>query len=98
MFLETELQKIDREYFRVIDTEDNVITLESKNTHHGWHIYRPGFWNYHGAPIIIFHRHENQSEYHRHATSQSLSQALRLIRRHDSYQINVRWGGRSFTD
>ncbi len=98
MFTTAELNMIDREYFTVIDTEDNVITLVSKNTHHGWHIYRPDFLSHKSRPIIIFHRHENQSEYHKHTQVKTLSNALRHIRQHDTYQINVRWRGSDYEE
>ena len=98
MFTQQELQMIDRKYFTVIDTEDNVITLVSKNTHHGWHIYKPKYLQRNSRPIIIFHRHENQKEYHKHAAVKSFSNALRHIRKHDRYQIDVRWRGKTYKE
>ena len=44
-------------------------------------------------PIIIFHRHEDQTEYHKHAQVINLRFALSEIRKHDTYQINIRWRG-----
>lgn len=63
MFTGREYQSIDRRYFRILDREENVIVLMSINTGHCWHLYRP--YN-NRSDVIIFHRHENQTEYHRH--------------------------------
>ncbi|MCR5232985.1 MAG: hypothetical protein K6E53_03650 [Lachnospiraceae bacterium] len=98
MFTAKELNMVSRKYFRVVDIEEDVITLISKNTHHGWHIYRPKNEYQQVKNCILFHRHENQTEYHRHGYYKSLDEALDQIRRHDNFQINTRWKGKSFKE
>ena len=98
MFSALELNMLDRSYFRVIGVEEDVISLESKNTHHGWYLYRPLSRSADSSHCIIFHRHEDQVEYHKHGQATSFKSALRQIRRHDRFQIDVRWKGRSYAD
>lgn len=98
MFTAQELNMVSRKYFRVVDQDEDIISLISKNTRHGWYIYRPSNGDRHVKGCIIFHRHENQTEYHRHGYTKTLDEALDQIRAHDNYQINTRWKGKSFTN
>ena len=98
MFTAKELKMIGRNYFRVLDMDDSAITLESKNTRHCWHIFRPENEYQQTRHVIIHHKHENQTEYHRHGYSKTFEDAIEQIKRHDNYQINTRWKGKSFTN
>ena len=88
MFTGEEHQSIDRRYFRILEREEDIIVLKSINTGHCWHLYKP--YN-DRSDVIIFHRHENQTEYHRHDSVASLKEALQQIMSHDQFQIEVRW-------
>ncbi|MCR5650225.1 MAG: hypothetical protein K6F86_03495 [Lachnospiraceae bacterium] len=93
MFTAKELNMVSRKYFRVLDQEDDIISLESKNTRHGWYIYRPYNKYQNVTNCIIYHRHENQTEYHKHGYTKTFDEAINQNKQHDNYQINVRWGG-----
>lgn len=93
MFTGREYKSIDRSYFRVLDREEDVIVLMSLNTGHCWHLYKPYSDR---SDCIIYHRHENQTEYHRHGdVMPSLSAAIKSIKKHDQFQIYGRWHGKS---
>ena len=96
MFTAKELNMVSRKYFRVLDQEEDIISLESKNTRHGWYIYRPSNKYQNVTNCIIFHRHENQTEYHKHGYTKTFDEAISQIKQHDNYQINTRWKGKSF--
>lgn len=96
MFTARELNMVCRKYFHVVDIEDVVITLISKNTLHGWHIYRPKNEYQHITSCILFHWHENQTEYHRHGYYKNFDDVIKQIQQHDNYQINTRWKGKSY--
>ena len=96
MFTAQELNRISRKYFRVVDIDEDTVSVISRNTLHGWYIYRPSNKYLKITECIIFHRHENQTEYHRHAYTKTFEEAIKLIKEHDNYQINTRWGGKSF--
>lgn len=98
MFTAKELNSIDRNYFYVIDVSDTIVRLQSKNTLHGWHIVQPDneYVSYSGC--IIYHRHENQYEYHRHGYAKNLQDAIKQIKSHDQFQIKNRWKGFSYSD
>lgn len=98
MFSHQELNSIDREYFYVIDISDDIVILQSKNTLHGWHIVRPSdeYISYDG--VVIYHRHENQYEYHLHDRAKSLNEAIKKIKAHDSFQIKTRWKGFNYSN
>ena len=98
MFTAKELNMVSRRYFRGVDLEEDVISLISKNTLHGWHIYRPENEYHQVKSCILYHRHENQTEFHRHGYYKSFEEAIDQIRSHDNYQINTRWRGKSFTN
>ncbi len=93
MFTQKELNMVDKNYFYVIDISDNIIILQSKNTLHGWHIFQIE----NTSTCIIYHRHENQTEYHKHGYSKSLEGAIKQIKSHDSFQIQKRWKGFSYS-
>ena len=77
MFTAQEIKMISRKYFRIINIEENVIVLESKNTLHRWHIYRPENKYQHVSSCILYHAHENQgNEYHKHGYYNNFSDAL----------------------
>lgn len=96
MFTAKELTMVSRKYFRVIEQDENVICFESRNTHHGWYIFRPSNEYQLVTSCIIFHRHENQTQFHKHGFTKTFDEAIDLIKKHDNYQINTRWGGKSF--
>ena len=96
MFTAQELNRINRKYFRVVNIEEDVVSLISLNTLHGWHIYRPITKYQERTDCIIFHRHENQTEFHKHGYAKTFNDALCMIRQHDNFQINKRWKGKSY--
>ena len=95
MFTKQELNKIDRDYFRVISIENDVVVLESKNTRHGWFLYRPLGRQLQTPRCILFHRHDDIKLYHKQCII-TFNAALRYIKKHDRYQIDYRWGGKSY--
>ena len=88
MFTQKELNMIDRSYFNVLQASSYAVTLQSKNTKHYWHILHEEYPNF--SSCSISHKHNYSDEYHPHKHQPTLKQALRAIRSHDSYQINVR--------
>ncbi len=89
MYTQKELNMIDRDYFFVIDVQDNTMILQSQNTLHGWHILKLDYVDI----FLIYHRHENQTEYHKHGYAKTFQEAINQIKKHDNYQIYDRWKG-----
>lgn len=88
MFNAEELNSLDRNYFEIIRADEVDVTLISKNTRHIWLIHNAGY-PYEGSSVI-FHAHSPALPYHQHAYANTLRQAVRSIRRHDSWQLQGR--------
>lgn len=88
MFTTEELQSLDADYFAIIVSDPYDVTIQSRNTGHYWYLHSTGFLT--EGSCIIFHKHHYQYPYHRHGRARTLRQAVRSIKSHDSYQINVR--------
>ena len=81
MFDIQQIELIDRKYFNVFTLNDYDIALQSRCTGHCWCIRSAD-----DGSCIIFHKHKKRDQYHRQGNSQSLQQALRWIKDHDSWQ------------
>ncbi len=88
MFTMSDVDKIDRKYFKVLNTSAFTITLQSKNTGHCWHMLNQEYCN--KSTVALFHTHVYGSEYHHHANAKNVSQCISIIQKHDRYQIEVR--------
>ena len=80
MFYDKDFKQIDKEYFNIIRLSEFAITIQSKNTHHYWHIT-------HNVPrgFIIQHRYEEFGSYHKQCSAKKLSTAFAKIKHHDNY-------------
>lgn len=90
MFSKSELASIDAEYFNILSANAFQVTLQSKNTHHEWHILNREN-HLHGKVFnscMVYHRHNRMVGFHPHGQATSLADAIRLIQEHDAYQLN----------
>ena len=88
MFDGEALKKLDRNYFVVLSADEYDLTIQSRNTGHYWYLHCTEYPQ-EGA-CIIFHKHRYSHPYHLHGQANSLQQAIRMIRRHDAFQLNGR--------
>ena len=88
MFSQQQIDAIDMEYFEILAADPHNIVVKSRNTQHSWYLFgcdspnRPKVW--------IFHRHHDEDLFHRQTRTQTLPQAIRIIQRHDEFQLNGR--------
>lgn len=68
--------------------DDYDVTIMSRNTGHYWYIHNCE-WPDVGS-VVVFHKHRYQHPYHQHNRANTLSQAVRSIKRHDRWQMNGR--------
>lgn len=88
MFTREQLGQVDPAYFDVITLDDMDVTIRSKNTGHYWYMHCTD------CPVdgscVIFHKHQFRHPYHHHGWGKNLGHAVRLIRRHDEWQMKGR--------
>lgn len=88
MFIEKDIQMLDKSYFNIVLTGEYDVTVQSKNTGHFWYIHNlkiPG-----EDACVIFHKHRASHPYHQHGKARNLRQAVRKIKGHDVFQVNRR--------
>lgn len=83
-----ELGLIESDYFNKIGTSGFSITIQSKNTHHYWHIVEESFSHF--RHFKVYHKHKPEDEYHRHPDKGSLKEVITEIQSHDRFQMNGR--------
>ena len=88
MFDGEALQKLDRKYFVVLIADEYDVTIQSRNTGHYWYLHCTEYP--HPESCVIFHKHQCNHPYHLHGQTNSLQQAIRMIRKHDAWQMNGR--------
>lgn len=88
MFTQKELEGIDRNYFNIIKASCFCVTLQSKNTRHYWHIVHIEYPTF--QTCQIYHNHNRFGPYHQHHNRPTLEKAIKDIKSHDDFQINVR--------
>lgn len=83
MFRKKDFKQIDKEYFNIIRLSEFAITIQSKNTHHYWHIT-------HSVPhgFVVQHRYEEFGLYHRQCSVKKLRTAFDKIKYHDNYILS----------
>lgn len=73
------------------DSQANLtrdITIQSRNTGHYWYLHCTEYPM--EQSLIIFHKHFFKCPYHQHGRANTLNQAVRSIKGHDKYQLEVR--------
>ena len=88
MFDRTQLQQLDREYFVVLIADEYDVTIQSRNTGHYWYLHCTEYPQ--PESCVIFHKHRYSHPYHLHGQANSLRQAIRMIRKHDAWQLSGR--------
>ena len=88
MFTYEELNKIDRDYFNVLNAGCYSITLQSKNTQHYWHITSREYCNHTFCEVL--HKHNKHDAYHRQLSRGNLAYAISHIKDHDRFQLSGR--------
>lgn len=88
MFTQKELDVVDIDYFHVIQISAYAVTLQSKNTHHCWHIVSQSYGKF--VSCQIYHTHHKYQPYHLHKSVSCIQAAIEAIKRHDTYQLNGR--------
>lgn len=88
MFTQKELDAVDIKYFQVLQMSAYAVTLQSKNTHHCWHIVSQSYGKL--VSCQIYHTHQKYTPYHLHRRSSCMQAAIDAIKTHDKYQLNGR--------
>lgn len=88
LFSTEDLKALDTEYFSIITADNYDVTIMSKNTGHIWYIHNPEYPM--EGSCVIFHKHKASHPYHQHGKSNTLRQAVRSIKEHDKWQIDVK--------
>lgn len=88
MFDEERLAHLDRKYFNIILADNQDVTIQSRNTGHYWYLHCAGYPT--EEALVIFHKHRFMDRYHQHGRARTLRQAVKSIKGHDKYQLNVR--------
>ena len=88
MFDVESLKKIDSDYFNIILIADKDITIQSRNTGHYWCLHCTKYPM--EQSLIIFHKHVFKCPYHQHDRVNALNQAVRSIKGHDRFQLEVK--------
>lgn len=91
MFTLKEVNSIDTDYFRIIQTGSYAVTLQSKNTKHCWHILSVQSYKKH-CSCHIYHTHQEYTPFHFQTTAPQISAAIAVIKRHDKYQLRKMMG------
>ena len=91
MFREDEMARIDRKYFDVLQMDIYDVTLRSKNTGHIWNLHSQGYSDL--EQVRVFHKHRAYHRFHYQRSVMNLKQAIKMIKDHDRFQIEVRGGG-----
>ena len=81
MFDESSLNKIDSGYFNIILMDNRDITIQR-------YLHCTEYPT--EQSLIIFHKHFFKCPYHQHGRANTLNQAVRSIKGHDKYQLEVR--------
>ena len=88
MFDEENLAHLDRKYFNIILADNQDVTIQSRNTGHYWYLHCAGYPT--EEALVIFHKHRFKDRYHQHGRARTLRQAVKSIKGHDKYQLEVR--------
>lgn len=88
MFDEESLAHLDPKYFNIILADNQDVTIQSRNTGHYWYLHCVGYPT--EEALVIFHKHRFMDRYHQHGRARTLRQAVKSIKGHDKYQLNVR--------
>jgi len=88
MFSQQQLASIDRSYFEVILADPYDVTIRSKNTGHVWCLHNIGFPA--DDSLLLYHKHHISHPYHTQRREHHFRSAIKTIKSHDDYQINVR--------
>lgn len=67
-----------------LDSQANL----SRNTGHYWYLHCTEYPE--EQSLIIFHKHFFRCPYHQHGKANTLNQAVRSIKEHDKFQLEVR--------
>jgi len=88
MIKHSEINKIRKIYFNIIQTSTFTVTFQFKNIGHYWHIVeeKTGLVRH----FQVFHKHNQSDEYHRHKDSLDIETAINRIMEHDEFQMNGR--------
>lgn len=86
MFNTEDLKCLDPRYFNIISVDDYDVTVMSRNTGQYWHLHDPGYPG--ESTVIIFHKHKYSHPYHQHGRANTLRQAIRGIKNHDTWQMS----------
>lgn len=86
MFSTEQLNQMDSSYFNIILTDNKDVTIQSKNTGHYWYLHCTEYPT--EESCIIFHKHRYSHPYHQHGKARTLGQAVRIICKHDYWQLN----------
>ena len=82
-----ELRLIDG-YFTLPSSNAFCVTIKSNCTGHEWHIIVQE--SAHFRSFEIFHRHNSRDEFHLHGHAGTFRSVLKLIKRHDTFQLTER--------
>lgn len=73
--------------FCILMAGENLLSLESKSTHHFWKIIFVDDYTL-LRPVLLFHRYAQKAKYHFQGDFSDLSDAIKAIKNHDEYFLN----------
>ena len=90
MFDKTEINKIDKKYFQILQANGYHIIIKSKNTNHTWDIYCRDCDGY--RSLIISHKHKEDYPFHEQAKmhQKTVMEAQELIKSQDKWHLQNR--------
>ncbi len=86
MFTTSDINLINKSYFKTIKVNAYAVTLLSRNTKHYWHIIAQDYSTC--SAYVIYHRTIDYGEYHYQCSRATFATCLRYIKGHDRYIKN----------
>ncbi len=89
MFTFKDFQKIDTNYFTVLEQTAYNIILKSKNTGHTWALQDKSLDST-TRSLIVLHKHNDMDSFHVQPAyhPRTLLQFQKLVKKHDKYQLS----------
>jgi hypothetical protein len=92
-FIKKEREQLKDSYFKKIHIEETYYELESECTKHRWIIKK--IYGERRVEINIYHKHTADTPYyHFHDFATNVSLAIKKIKEHDNYVMNIHYEGR----
>ena len=85
VIINTDLKRVESEYFDIIEVKEYSIVLRSKNTGHYWYLLEQEA-NGHRT-FKISHKHNQPDAYHFHRNKPTINACCEYIKSHDAFHL-----------